>query len=42
LASLGVEWGMMLGLGLVYILISSWLFKRTLEKARRDATLGLQ
>lgn len=42
LTSLLFEWGMMLGLGLVYLLISSFLFRRMLEKARRDATLGFQ
>lgn len=42
LSSLTMDWGMMLGLGVVYVLISAWLFKRMLEKARRDATLGLQ
>jgi ABC-2 type transport system permease protein len=35
-------WGMMLGLSLIYVLASSWLFKAVLKKARTDATLRMQ
>lgn len=41
-SSLLFNWGMMLLLGAVYLLISSILFRRMLEKARNDATLGFQ
>ncbi len=37
-----MDWGMMVLLGALYVVASSWLFRRTLEKARRDATLGFQ
>lgn len=42
LDSLTTDWGLMLLLGLVYALISAWLFRVMLDKARRDATLGFQ
>lgn len=42
LASLGMDWGVMLLLGAVYVGISAWLFRVLLDKARRDATLGFQ
>jgi ABC-2 type transport system permease protein len=38
--SLGLDWGMMLVLSAVYLLISALLFTRMLKKAREDATLG--
>jgi ABC-2 type transport system permease protein len=41
-ADLLFNWGMMLLLGLIYLLVSSYLFRRMLEKARQDATLGFQ
>lgn len=40
--SLIVDWGLMMMLGAVYILLAAWLFRITLDKARRDATLGFQ
>ena len=42
LQNLAFNWGMMLLLSAVYLLISAFLFRRMLEKARRDATLGFQ
>jgi len=41
-ASLLRDWSLMLGLGAAYIGLAAFLFKRLLEKARRDATLGFQ
>lgn len=41
-ASMGADWGMMLLLAAVYVLISAFLFSRLVEKARRDATLDFQ
>jgi ABC-2 type transport system permease protein len=37
--TLAIDWGVMLLLGAVYILIGRWLFKVFLRKARQDATL---
>ena len=42
LASMSVDWGLMLLLGAVYAAIAAWLFRVILEKARREATLGFQ
>lgn len=42
LDQLAFDCGMMLLLGLIYLVISSVLFRRVLKKARVDATLGLQ
>ncbi len=42
LENIAFNWGMMLILSAVYLLISAFLFRRMLEKARRDATLGFQ
>lgn len=41
-ASLLVDGGMMLLLGLIYVLISAVFFRRLIDKARRDATLSFQ
>ena len=35
-------WAMMLGLSLLYLVVSGWLFKAVLKKARTDATLRMQ
>ncbi len=35
-------WVMMIVFSLIYILASSWLFERMLDKARRDATLDME
>jgi ABC-2 type transport system permease protein len=40
--SLSVDWGMMLLLATIYVLVSALLFQRLVEKARRDATLDFQ
>lgn len=40
--SLMTDWGVMVLLGVIYILLSAWLFRVMLDKARRDATLGFQ
>lgn len=42
MSTLLVDWGLMVVLGLLYAALAAWLFRRTLEKARRDATLGFQ
>ncbi len=39
LSVLAVDWGCMLLLGALYLLISRWLFRVFLRKARQDATL---
>lgn len=36
-----VSWGLMIGLSIVCWLISAWLFRVLLQRARKDATLGL-
>jgi ABC-2 type transport system permease protein len=36
------SWGMMLGLSVIYLLLSRYLFKTTVRRARIDATLGMQ
>ncbi len=35
-------WGMMLGLSVAYVILSAWLFKAVLLKARTEATLRMQ
>lgn len=35
-----IDWGLMLGLGLVYLVLSGLFFRAFLRKARRDATLS--
>jgi len=37
-----ISWGLIVFLSLVYLYISSWLFKVLLQKSREKATLGLQ
>ncbi len=37
-----LSWGMVLGLSIVYWLISAWLFRIMLRRSRRDATLAWQ
>lgn len=39
LATLTLDWGMMLALGAAYVLVGRWLFRVFLRKARQDATL---
>lgn len=41
-ASLRLDWGVMLLLALLYVLLSALLFSRLVEKARREATLDFQ
>ncbi len=41
-ATLWVDGGMMLLLGLIYVIISAFFFRRLIDKARRDATLSFQ
>lgn len=44
-ASLGdvlVSWAMLVGFSIVYSLLSAWLFRVLLQRAREEATLGLQ
>ena len=36
------NWGMMVGFSLLYVILSRWLFRKLLHRARTDATLGLQ
>ncbi len=38
-STLALDWGMMLLLGAIYILLGRWLFRVFLRKARQDATL---
>ncbi|MFP3854442.1 MAG: ABC transporter permease [Anaerolineales bacterium] len=42
MAGLALDWGVMILLSVLYLLVSAFLFRRMLEKARRDATLGFQ
>lgn len=37
-----ISWGLIVFLSLVYLYISSWLFRVLLQKSREKATLGLQ
>jgi ABC-2 type transport system permease protein len=39
LSALALDWGIMLLLGAIYVLIGRWLFRAFLRKARQDATL---
>lgn len=39
LATLAVDWGVMILLGVVYVLIGRWMFRIFLRRARQDATL---
>jgi ABC-2 type transport system permease protein len=39
LSTLALDWGIMLLLGAIYVLIGRWLFRAFLRKARQDATL---
>jgi len=42
LSEVFLSWGMMLLFSVIYLLLSGWLFRVMVHKARVDATLSLQ
>lgn len=42
LQSLWFDWVMMLAFSLLYIVLAAWMFRRLIDRARNDATLGFE